>query len=84
MMLRGPSEGLREVRLAQGVIRYRDVGGGPVLVFIHGILVNGALWRDVVESLSGKFRCIVPDLPLGSHTIPMRKSADLTPRAYQL
>ena len=69
-----------EVRLDAGVVRYRDVGEGPVLVFVHGILVNGTLWRDVVEDLSGKFRCIVPDLPLGSHSIPMRAAADLSPR----
>ena len=69
---------VREVRLEQGVIRYREVGSGPVLLFAHGVLANGTLWRDVVASLSGCFRCIVPDLPLGGHSIPMRSNADLT------
>src|SRR5215207_2370476 len=70
---------VREVRLEQGVIRYREVGAGPTLLFVHGVLANGTLWRDVVVALSGRFRCIVPDLPLGGHSIPMRQDADLTP-----
>ena len=70
---------LREARLEGGVIRYREVGTGPVLVFVHGILANGTLWRDVVVRLSGKFRCIVVDLPLGGHSIPMRPEADMSP-----
>lgn len=74
------SGGMEEIRLEQGVIRYRDVGSGPVLVFVHGILVNGMLWRDVVAGLSGKFRCIVPDLPLGSRLVPMGAEADLSPK----
>ena len=65
-----------EVRLAQGTIRYRDTGSGEPLVFVHGLLVNGALWRKVTPPLSGDFRCIVPDLPLGSHRIPMEAGAD--------
>jgi pimeloyl-ACP methyl ester carboxylesterase len=48
-------------------------------VFVHGLLVDGTLWRKVVPALEDRFRCIVPDLPLGSHTIPMNPEADLTP-----
>ena len=70
---------MREVRLGGGVIRYRDVGTGPVLFFVHGILVNGTLWRHVVANLAGRFRCIVPDLPLGGHSIPMEPGADMSP-----
>jgi pimeloyl-ACP methyl ester carboxylesterase len=71
---------VREVRLEQGVIRYREVGTGPTLLFVHGVMANGVLWRDVVAALSGSFRCSVPDLPLGGHSVPMRPDADLTPR----
>jgi pimeloyl-ACP methyl ester carboxylesterase len=48
-------------------------------VFVHGVLVDGRLWRDVVPLLADRFRCIVPDLPLGSHTAPMAPDADLSP-----
>lgn len=69
----------REVELAQGPVRYRERGSGPVLLFLHGFLVNGDLWRRVVPGLAGRARCITPDLPLGSHRAPMRPDADLTP-----
>jgi pimeloyl-ACP methyl ester carboxylesterase len=72
---------LREITLTPGTIRYRDVGSGPTIVFVHGALVNGLLWRKVVPSLARDFRCIVPDLPLGSHAVPMRPDADLSPPA---
>ena len=68
-----------EITVPQGTIRYRDEGSGPPLVFVHGLLVNGRLWEPVVERLSADYRCIVPDLPLGSHATPMRRDADLTP-----
>jgi len=67
------------VRLPQGTIRYRDTGAGKPLVFVHGLLVDGTLWRKVTPLLEGEFRCVVPDLPLGSHRVPMSPDADLSP-----
>jgi pimeloyl-ACP methyl ester carboxylesterase len=69
----------RELDLPQGRLRYFETGGGPAIVFVHGLLVNANLWRKVVARLSDEFRCIALDLPLGSHTVPMREGADLTP-----
>lgn len=69
----------REVSLPQGIVRYRDEGTGPTLVFIHGLLVNSALWRDVIADLAGQFRCLALDLPLGAHTVPLNADADLSP-----
>jgi pimeloyl-ACP methyl ester carboxylesterase len=66
-----------DLELAQGTIRYRDEGSGPPIVFVHGALVDGRLWEPVVERLRDTARCVVPDLPLGAHRIPMR--ADLDP-----
>jgi pimeloyl-ACP methyl ester carboxylesterase len=70
----------KEIRLKQGSVRYREVGVGEPILFVHGVLVNGVLWRDVVARLSGRFRCVVLDLPLGGHSVPMRPEADLSPR----
>lgn len=70
---------MKEITLPQGTIRYRDEGRGPVLLFVHGILAAGDIWSDVVPELSTKYRCITPDWPLGSHTVPMNEDADLTP-----
>jgi pimeloyl-ACP methyl ester carboxylesterase len=69
-----------ELELSQGKIRYRDAGDGKPLVFVHGLLVDGLLWRKVTPLLDGEFRCIVPDWPLGSHRIALAPSADRSPR----
>src|SRR5215212_6147705 len=71
----------REVSLPQGTIRYHERGTGEPIVFIHGALVNADLWRKVVPVLAPDFRCIAPDLPLGSHELPMPDSTDLSPPA---
>jgi pimeloyl-ACP methyl ester carboxylesterase len=77
-----PSEAARPVsktvELSSGAIRYDDVGEGPTVVFVHGLLVNGLLWRKVVPLLSDRFRCITPDWPLGSHPTAMNADADLS------
>ncbi|MEA2390448.1 MAG: hypothetical protein QOK31_557, partial [Solirubrobacteraceae bacterium] len=73
------ADGTQQVALPQGTIHYRESGSGPTLLFIHGLLVNGTLWRKVVPRLEDRFRCVVPDLPLGSHREPMAPDADLTP-----
>lgn len=70
---------LHRVDLPQGTVEYRDSGSGPILLFVHGLLVNGTLWRNVIAPLEGEFRCIAPDLPLGSHRLPMHAGADLSP-----
>jgi pimeloyl-ACP methyl ester carboxylesterase len=50
------------------------------VVFVHGVLTNAELWRKVVPDVAAAgFRCLAPDLPLGSHELPMRTGADLSP-----
>lgn len=69
----------KEVHLEQGVVRYREMGEGPTIVFVHRILVNGALWRKVIPLLADRFRCIALDLPLGGHQVPLKPDADPSP-----
>jgi pimeloyl-ACP methyl ester carboxylesterase len=69
----------REVVLPQGTVQYRERGEGEPIVFVHGLLVNGDLWRQVVPLLADRYRCITPDWPLGSHSVPLAGDADLTP-----
>jgi pimeloyl-ACP methyl ester carboxylesterase len=71
---------MSDLTLPQGSIHVRDTGSGPPIVFVHGLLVDGTLWRKVVPLLSHQYRCIWPDWPLGSHTTPMKPDADLSPR----
>jgi pimeloyl-ACP methyl ester carboxylesterase len=68
-----------EVTLPQGTIHCRDAGEGPPVVFVHGLLVDGELWRKVLPLLQGDARCVAPDLPLGSHRVAMNPDADVTP-----
>jgi pimeloyl-ACP methyl ester carboxylesterase len=69
-----------EIKLPQGTIHYRDSGDGPPVVFVHGLLVSGTLWRKVPPLLDDTARSIVPDLPLGSHRRAMNPDADVSPR----
>src|SRR3984957_5338668 len=60
-------------------MEYQDTGGdGPVLVFLHGLLMDGTVWRKVVASLRADYRCVLPTLPLGGHRRAMRPEADLS------
>ncbi|MFI7529441.1 alpha/beta fold hydrolase [Nocardia salmonicida] len=66
------------VQVPAGPIAYEDTGGdGPVLVFGHGLLMDGRQWRKVIPLLP-EYRCITPTLPLGAHIEPMHPDADLT------
>jgi pimeloyl-ACP methyl ester carboxylesterase len=69
---------VREVDLPAGTIRYRERGSGQPIVFLHGIVANGDLWRGVSPRLAGAYRCIVPDWPLGSHELGLHGGADLS------
>jgi pimeloyl-ACP methyl ester carboxylesterase len=67
------------VELPAGTIAYRERGSGPAIVFVHGVGVNGDLWRKVVPALADAgFRCVAPDLPHGAHSHPLRHDADLS------
>lgn len=65
-----------QAALEQATINYRVLGPDdsphPPVLFVHGILVDHRLWLKVAEKLAANgFRCILPDLPLGSHTAPV-------------
>jgi pimeloyl-ACP methyl ester carboxylesterase len=68
-----------EVVLAQGLIRYRQLGVGEPIVLVHGLLTNSLLWAPVAQRLAQDFRVIVPDWPLGSHSVPLAPDADMSP-----
>src|SRR5260370_2088272 len=72
---------MQEIELSAGIIEYEDTGrSGAIVVLLHGLIMDGSLWRNVVRELSTDHRCIVPTLPLGGHRQPMRADADLSPR----
>ena len=69
------------VALTMGNVHYEKVGpeNGRPVVLIHGYAMGGSLWRPLTERLAaGGFRCFAPTWPLGAHTEPMNKDAELT------
>lgn len=68
-----------EVRSRVGPVRVRTAGNGPVVLAVHGLLVDGRLWDGVTALLAPHARVVVPDLPLGAHRRPVPDRAKLTP-----
>src|SRR6202041_2205787 len=52
----------RSVDTPSGRISYLEQGKGPVALFVHGVLLNGYLWRHQLADLSDIRRCIAVDL----------------------
>ena len=70
---------MRQIDLSAGTIEYEDTGGdGPVLVLLHGLIMDASLWDDMIADLSADHRCVAPTLPLGAHRRAMRADADLS------
>ncbi|OMC27443.1 alpha/beta fold hydrolase [Mycobacterium colombiense] len=69
------------IDISAGTIHYEATGpedGRPV-VFVHGYMMGGQLWRQVSERLAARgLRCIAPTWPLGAHPEPLRRGADQT------
>jgi pimeloyl-ACP methyl ester carboxylesterase len=68
----------RTIRVPAGTLEYRERGSGPTMVFAHGAAVNGDLWRMVAPAFAEDHRCVVVDLPLGGHAIPLDGEQDLS------
>src|SRR5580658_9096889 len=52
----------KSVATPSGRIAYAEAGAGPVALFVHGVLLNGHLWRHQLSGLADLRRCIAPDL----------------------
>src|ERR1700722_9284639 len=52
----------KSVATPSGRIAYAEAGAGPAALFVHGVLLNGHLWRHQLAGLSDLRRCIAPDL----------------------
>jgi pimeloyl-ACP methyl ester carboxylesterase len=67
------------IEISAGTIHFEEFGpkdGRPV-VFVHGYMMGGQLWRQVSAQLAARgLRCIAPTWPLGAHPEPLRPGAD--------
>ncbi len=50
------------IKLPLGQIFWREVGRGPILVFLHGSWSDGSQWLPVIEQLSQNYHCFALDL----------------------
>jgi len=62
---------------------YREVGTGPVALFVHGFPLDGTMWDDQLARLAEARRCVAPDLrgfgrsdPPGDAVLTMERHAD--------
>lgn len=74
-----------QVTLPDATIDYVELGPEdsphPAVVFIHGMIVDERLWSAVATALAERgYRCVLPRLPLGSHTTPVTHRSALTPQ----
>jgi pimeloyl-ACP methyl ester carboxylesterase len=74
------------IELSGGPVAYVDHGDAtaPAALFVHGVLVNADLWRNVMWDVADVRRCIAPDLSgHGATPIPPDdEPADLTLHAH--
>src|SRR5215212_5683276 len=56
-------EQLRTVETPHGRFTYLDTGDGPPTLFVHGLLMSGYMWHQVIDALEGERRCIAYNLP---------------------
>jgi pimeloyl-ACP methyl ester carboxylesterase len=70
---------VKKIQLSAGTIEYEDTGGdGPVIVLLHGMMMDASLWDGPIADLSVDHRCLAPTLPLGAHRHAVRADADVS------
>jgi pimeloyl-ACP methyl ester carboxylesterase len=75
----------RKVATPSGNISYVEHGSGPVALFVHGVLLNGYLWRHQLAQLGGLRRCIAVDLLAhGATEISADQDVSVTANAHML
>jgi len=73
------------VQTPSGRISYVEQGAGPVALFVHGVLLNGHLWRHQLAQLGDIRRCIAPDLLAhGDTQIAPGQDLSVTANAHML
>jgi pimeloyl-ACP methyl ester carboxylesterase len=49
-------------------VAYRELGDGPPLLLVHGLMTSSYSWRYVIGPLAARYRVIAPDLPGAGRT----------------
>ena len=73
-----------QTRVGPVPVRISRPGGaagadGPVVLAVHGLLLDGRLWDGVAAHLAAEMTVVMPDLPLGAHPEAVPERSQLTP-----
>jgi pimeloyl-ACP methyl ester carboxylesterase len=75
----------KSIETRSGRIAYVEKGAGPVALFVHGVLLNGHLWRNQLDELSDVRRCMAIDLLAhGDSEIGARQDVSATANAQMI
>jgi pimeloyl-ACP methyl ester carboxylesterase len=75
----------KSIETRSGRIAYVEKGTGPVALFVHGVLLNGYLWRNQLDELSDVRRCVAIDLLAHGETeIGPRQDVSATANAQMI
>jgi len=78
-------EARRTVETPSGRISYVEQGTGPTALFVHGVLLNGYLWRHQLARLGDIRRCIAVDLLAHGYTqASANQDVSVTANAHML
>jgi pimeloyl-ACP methyl ester carboxylesterase len=76
---------VKHARTRFGEIAYTERGEGPVALFVHGVMLNGYLWRHVIDRVADLRRCIAIDLMAhGATRISADQDVSFTAQAEML
>ena len=60
----------------RGCIDYGECGTGPTIVLVPGSCSTGAIWRPVIATCNGQFRCVTTSLLGYGGTVERRTASD--------
>jgi pimeloyl-ACP methyl ester carboxylesterase len=76
---------VKHARTRFGEIAYTERGEGPAALFVHGVMLNGYLWRHVIDQVADMRRCIAIDLMAhGATRISADQDVSFTAQAEML
>jgi pimeloyl-ACP methyl ester carboxylesterase len=76
---------VKHARTRFGEIAYTERGEGPAALFVHGVMLNGYLWRHVIDRVADMRRCIAIDLMAhGATRISANQDVSFTAQAEML
>ena len=75
----------RYADVKSGRIAYFEKGRGPAALFVHGVPLNGYHWRNIIDRVQHRRRCIAVDLmALGYTEIAPTQDVSFTAQARML